>query len=520
MAAEPKRSSGDKAAAGDDNVVQPVVSTTPGDVTKTVADEGVLDDAARYLANTDEYPPMTPEMEKKIVRKIDAWMIPLLLLAATLGAVDKVQIGTASLYGFQTDNNMKGQEYSWLGSILPLGTLIGLVPASYLVNKIPPAKLLSGASVLWSILTICYAPCRSWSGFMALRFILGFLEAAITPSLTMIITSFYRKTEQPPRNAIVFAYFSSIFNGFFAWVVGRIPETAPLFRWQYLYIMTGSINIAYSLFLFFVLPDNPMNAHFLTAEQKFHAVQRLAENRTGIRNSTWKWSQVLEAFLDVKIWLIVLFNIVINIPNGGLQTFGSIIISNLGFDSLEASLLTMPFGVLATSGAWFFSYIAARWHNRRTFVACIALLLPILGTALVYGIPRSNTAGQMVGLYFMYFYWPPYVIGISLPQANTAGQTKKGIAYSLVTIGYAAGNLIGPQTFRADEAPKYTSGVVAMLVCYCASMAVLMAYFFVCTWENKRRDRKYGKPEAVREGTAEGFVDVTDRQQEAFRYTT
>jgi len=44
-----------------------------------------------------------------------------LLVIATLGAVDKVQIGTASLYGFQKDNNFQGQEYSWLGSILPVG---------------------------------------------------------------------------------------------------------------------------------------------------------------------------------------------------------------------------------------------------------------------------------------------------------------------------------------------------------------------------------------------------------------
>lgn len=150
-----------------------------------------------------------------------------------------------------------------------------------------------------------------------------------------------------------------------------------------------------------------MNARFLTDEEKFYATQRLAENRTGIAagDVQWKWNQVWEALLDVKIWIIFFFNIAINIPNGGLLTFGSIIIKNLGFNSLQSSLLTMPFGVLATSGAWVFSYLASRWQNRRTIVAAIALLLPLLGTALVYGIPRSNIAGQMVGLYFMYFYW-------------------------------------------------------------------------------------------------------------------
>ncbi|KAK8096614.1 allantoate permease [Apiospora kogelbergensis] len=509
------RASHEEVKMGD--TIHPVPSANQGETLKTV-DDRALDEAARYIATHDEFGPMTPEKEKEIVRKIDLCVVPLLLLIATLGAVDKVQIGTASLYGFQTDNNFIGQEYSWLGSILPVGTLIGLVPASYLVQRAPPAKLLCSASVCWSILTICYAPCRSWKGFMALRFFLGFFEAAITPTLTMIIASFYKKEEQPPRNALVFAYFSSILNGFFAFVVGKIPNGAPLFKWQYLYIITGSINILVSVVMFFFLPDNPMNAKFYTPEQKFHAVQRLAANRTGIANRVWKWDQAIEAVLDIRIWLIVLFNIIINIPNGGLQAFGSIIINDLGFGPLESSLLTMPFGIVATGGAWAFSYIAARWKSRRTLVASIALILPVLGTAVVYGLPKDNIPGQMVGLYFMYFYWAPYIVGLSLPQANTSGHTKKSVA--LVTIGYAAGNLIGPQTFRSDQAPKYTTGVVTMLVAYCACMLILGAYWAIATWENKRRDSKWGKQEGIHEGTTDGFVDTTDKKQHNFRYTT
>ncbi|KAJ0311068.1 hypothetical protein COL516b_001771 [Colletotrichum fioriniae] len=457
----------------DENGIQPSVSNTHGqsEILKSTQD-GVLDEAATFLANADAFPPMTPEMEKRIVKKIDAWMIPLvwllevsvqlhdinlmiensqLLFTATLGAVDKVQMGTASLYGFQTDNNFVGQQYSWLGSVLPLG-----------------------------------------------------------------VSEDHRIT----LTRVIFAYFSSVFNGFFAWLVGKIPDSAPLLKWQYLYLITGTINVLYSIFIWFTLPDSPMNARFLTDEEKYHATKRLAANRTGISNKVWKWDQVWEALLDIKIWIIFVFNIFINIPNGGLVNFGSIIINNLGFTSLEASLLTMPFGVLATSSAWAFSYLAARWHNRRTLVACIALMLPILGTGLVHGFPRSNVPAQMVGLYFMYFYWPPYVVGISLPQANTAGQTKKAVCFSLVQVGYAAGNLIGPQTFRAEQAPQYSGAIIAMLTSYAVSVLLMLSYWLVAAWENKRRDKKYGKPQELQEGTVDGFVDITDKEQKDFRYTT
>lgn len=65
------------------------------------------------------------------------------------------------------------------------------------------------------------------------------------------------------------------------------------------------------------LPDTPMNAWFLNDEEKFHTISRLMENKTGIVNKTWKREQALEAAIDPKTWVIFLFNIAINVPNGG-----------------------------------------------------------------------------------------------------------------------------------------------------------------------------------------------------------
>lgn len=35
-----------------------------------------IDKAAEFLATIGPYPPMTPEAEKKMMKKIDGWMIP------------------------------------------------------------------------------------------------------------------------------------------------------------------------------------------------------------------------------------------------------------------------------------------------------------------------------------------------------------------------------------------------------------------------------------------------------------
>lgn len=163
-------------------------------------------------------------------------------------------------------------------------------------------------------------------------------EAIIVPGISLIIAGFYKKGEQPPRNALVFAAASSIVNGFLSWAIGHVPTSAPLHIWQYLFLLTGdllhrknyggpntnvpkgSVSMLWSIIAFLFLPDDPMNAKFLNAEEKYHAVQRLASNKTGIVNRKFKLDQAKEAILDPKTWILFFFNIAINIPNGGMGT--------------------------------------------------------------------------------------------------------------------------------------------------------------------------------------------------------
>lgn len=74
----------------------------------------------------------------------------------------------------------------------------------------------------------------------------------------------------------------------------------------------------WSITVFIVLPDSPMNAFFFTDTEKYYAIQRVAENKTGIINKKWKWDQALESIIDPKTWILFFFNIAINIPNGGM----------------------------------------------------------------------------------------------------------------------------------------------------------------------------------------------------------
>lgn len=88
----------------------------------------------------------------------------------------------------------------------------------------------------------------------------------------------------------------------------------------------------------------------------------------------------------------------------------------------------------------------------------------------------------------------------------------------------SVGYLIGPQTFKSNQAPKYTGGVIGMLVCFAVSILLLLIYWAVAFTQNRIRDRRTGPVAPTDwndEVTAiEVFVDQTDKEQENFRYTT
>lgn len=62
--------------------------STPDELAKMGTISKEMDGAANYLAQTSSYPPMTPEVEKKLLRKIDWILVPM------VGCVNEDQLAT------------------------------------------------------------------------------------------------------------------------------------------------------------------------------------------------------------------------------------------------------------------------------------------------------------------------------------------------------------------------------------------------------------------------------------------
>ncbi len=98
----------------------------------------------------------------------------------------------------------------------------------------------------------------------------------------------------------------------------------------------------------------------------------------------FKKAQVVEAFLDIKTWLLFGIALLLNVPNGGLIGFvsdlhgasdnqNSIIVNSLGYNVKETTLLAIPTGVISWVAALLVAFFARRTKKPLVCVGCSVL---------------------------------------------------------------------------------------------------------------------------------------------------
>lgn len=137
---------------------------------------------------------------------------------------------------------------------------------------------------------------------------------------------------------------------------------------------------------------------------------------------------------------------------------------------------------------------------------------------LIVCLPLSNSGGRLAGYYLTQASPTPFVAFLSLIASNVAGYTKKTTVAALYLIGYCVGNIIGPQTFRPKDAPRYVPAEITIICCWAVCIVDMFFIYWYCRRQNRIK-------EALR--AAEGYVklenqewlDLTDKENPEFVYT-
>ena len=124
---------------------------------------------------------------KRLVRKVDMVVLPLLAGTFLMQFIDKQALSYAAVFDLFTDTGITQTQYSWFGSLFYFAYLVAEYPWTALAQRTRMGKVVAGCVVAWGSVLMATAACTSFSGLAACRFFLGFFEAPITPCFMMIV---------------------------------------------------------------------------------------------------------------------------------------------------------------------------------------------------------------------------------------------------------------------------------------------------------------------------------------------
>lgn len=127
--------------------------------------------------------PNAAELEKKIVRALDTWMLPQLWILYMFNYLNRTNIAQARLNSFNQDLNLKDGDYQTAVAILTVGYMLAQLPSNMLITRVRPAIYLPAAAFIWSAISAMTALCTSAGGLWGVQFILGIVEAPLFPGV-------------------------------------------------------------------------------------------------------------------------------------------------------------------------------------------------------------------------------------------------------------------------------------------------------------------------------------------------
>jgi ACS family tartrate transporter-like MFS transporter len=337
---------------------------------------------------SSSFPTATSALDR--ARRKAFWhLLPLCFCCYVLSYVDRTNISIAKLT-MKADlpwftNAVFGDGSGWF---FP-GYVVLAIPGALIVERWSARKLITGSMFAWGAVAAAIAFVATPVQFYVLRFLLGVAEAGFFPGMLVYLTHWFPSRDRARATAtlIIATPFSQIVSPKISGAMLKVSFLG-LKGWQWMFIYWGAPAVILGCLIFFLLPDRPREARWLTAEERDALETELDRDR--ILRSGQKKMGVLAALGHPKVLLLALAYFLAVSANYGLEFFLPTILKDwykLPLDTITWLLMLPP--VAALTGQLF-----AGWHSDLRKERRLHTVVPLLiGASMLLLASRSQ--GQL-----------------------------------------------------------------------------------------------------------------------------
>lgn len=186
---------------------------------------------------------------------------------------------------------------------------------------------------------MCLAAPKNFTGFAAVRCLLGFAEGAVSPAFITITSIWYKKKEHPLGVGVWVTCngLAQIVGSLMMYGIGEHQGYLAIAPWRIMLLLCGVVAIFAGILFFFAMPAGPDTFWLLKPEEKVVAAKRLASQHNGGDKISFPWKQSTAACADPKTLHVFMFGLLVTMCSPVL-TFASPVIKNLGYTSGQTLL--------------------------------------------------------------------------------------------------------------------------------------------------------------------------------------
>jgi len=289
------------------------------------------------------------------------YIMPIVFITYSLAYLDRANYGFAAASGMAEDLHITPGLSSLLGALFFLGYFFFQVPGAIYAQKNSVKKLIFVSLILWGGLATLTGVVSNAYSLIAIRFMLGVVEAAVMPAMLVYLCHWFPRAERSRANTFlilgnpVTMLWMSVVSGYLV----------QHYSWRWMFIVEGLPAVIWAFIWWRLADDRPAEATWLSTQEKQDLQSALDAEQVGmvpVKNyaAAFRSPKVILLALQFFCWSIGVYGFVLWLP--------SILKQGAHMDMIEAGWLSaLPYlaAVIAMLGV---SWGSDKLQKRKRFV--------------------------------------------------------------------------------------------------------------------------------------------------------